>query len=404
MRILIINQCFYPDVAATAQHAWDLARHMQRKGHTVTAVASRSAYGERGNSFVKSEKVDDVLIERIGTNWFGKAGLLGRAVDFAAFHLLATWRAVRLPKQDVVICLTTPPFVVLVGLLLKAIRGSKVIYWVMDLYPDIAVQFGALDHRSPVARVLDYLHRWALKRCDGIVVLGRCMRDRILAKGVSSTVLEVINTWSNPDEVAFPDGKANEFRTRWAPSGEVLLMYSGNFGLGHDFETLVDALASLPPLPSWRLALVGGGKRKLEFIEMLRSQTSCKFAEAPHQPRERLGELLCAADIHLVTLKNGFEGLMVPSKFYGAMSAGKPVLFVGPRTSEVALAIQDSCAGIVVEPGDAHSLKRALADVVSNGNLRADMAARALQFAKTKWSPEIALERWSVLIERIAQK
>jgi glycosyltransferase involved in cell wall biosynthesis len=95
---------------------------------------------------------------------------------------------------------------------------------------------------------------------------------------------------------------------------------------------------------------------------------------------------------------------MVPSKFYGAMSAGKPVLFIGPRTSEVALAIQDSCAGIVVEPGDAHSLKRALADVVSNGDLRADMAARALQFAKTKWSSEIALERWSALIESVSHK
>lgn len=376
---------------------------MQRKGHTVTAVASRSAYGERGNSFAKADRVDDVLIERIGTNRFGKAGLLGRAIDFAAFHLLATWRVARLPKQDVVICLTTPPFVVLIGLLLKAMRGSKVIYWVMDLYPDIAVSFGAIDHRSPVARILSFLHRWALQRCDGIVVLGRCMRDRILAKGVSSTVLEVINTWSNPDEVAFPEGKTNEFRTRWAPNGEVLLMYSGNFGLGHDFETLVNALASLPPLPSWRIALVGGGKRKAEFMAMLRSQTSCQFAEAPHQPREQLGELLCAADIHLVTLKNGFEGLMVPSKFYGAMSAGKPVLFIGPRTSEVALAIQDSCAGIVVEPGDADSLRRALADVISNSALRAEMAARALQFAKNKWSSEIALERWSDLIERISR-
>jgi glycosyltransferase involved in cell wall biosynthesis len=403
VRILIINQCFYPDVAATAQHAWDLARHMQRKGYTVTAVASRSAYGERGNSFAKAERVDDVLIERIGTNRFGKAGLLGRAIDFAAFYLLATWRVARLPKQDVVICLTTPPFVVLIGLLLKAMRGSKVIYWVMDLYPDIAVSFGAIDHRSPVARVLSFLHRWALQRCDGIVVLGRCMRDRILAKGVSSTVLEVINTWSNPDEVAFPEGKTNEFRTRWAPNGEVLLMYSGNFGLGHDFETLVNALASLPPLPSWRIALVGGGKRKAEFMAMLRSQTSCQFAEAPHQPREQLGELLCAADIHLVTLKNGFEGLMVPSKFYGAMSAGKPVLFIGPRTSEVALAIQDSCAGVVVEPGDADSLKRALAEVISNSALRAEMASRALQSAKTKWSSEIALERWSDLIERISR-
>jgi glycosyltransferase involved in cell wall biosynthesis len=376
---------------------------MQREGHVVTAVASRSAYGERGNSFVKTEVVEGIGIERIGTNWFGKAGLIGRTIDFAAFHLLAAWRVARLPKQDVVICLTTPPFVVLVGLLLKAIRGSKVIYWVMDLYPDVAIRFGTIDHRSLIAKVLDRIHRWAMLQCDGIVVLGRCMKARVLAKGVNPTVLEIINTWADPKEVTFPTGKTNEFRSRWAPDGEVLLMYSGNFGLGHDFETLVDALVDMPPLPNWRLALVGGGKRKAEFIELLRSRASCTFIEAPHQPREQLGELLCAADIHLVTLKNGFEGLMVPSKFYGAMSAGKPVLFIGPKGSEVALAIQDARAGIVVEPGDVHSLRRALTDVVSNGELRAGMAARALASATSQWSSEIALERWSALIGRIAR-
>jgi glycosyltransferase involved in cell wall biosynthesis len=398
VRILIVNQCFYPDVAATAQHAWDLARRLHREGHTVTALASRSAYGERGNSFARHEVVDGITIERIGSSRFGKAGLLGRAIDFAAFHMRVAWRAIRLPRQDVVVCLTTPPFVILVGILLKALRGSKVLYWVMDLYPDIAVSFGALSATSWPARALDVLHRWAMGRCDGIVVLGRCMRKRLLDKGVRPDALHVINTWSDPREVGFPEAKQNRFRDRWASERTVLMMYSGNFGLGHEFETLADALAALPPLPGLGLALVGGGKRKAEFVEMLRSRGCSEFAEAPHQPRELLGELLCAADVHLVTLKQGFEGLMVPSKFYGAMSAGKPVIFIGPESSEVALAIKESHAGAVVAPGDVEGLARSIAEIVADEKLRHQMSKNALQAANQRWSAEIALDRWLELI------
>jgi len=312
---------------------------------------------------------------------------------------MVAWRAIRLPRQDVVVCLTTPPFVILVGILLKALRGSKVLYWVMDLYPDVAVSFGALSATSWPARALDALHRWAMGRCDGIVVLGRCMRKRLLDKGVRPEALHVINTWSDPGEVGFPEGKQNRFRDRWASERAVLMMYSGNFGLGHEFETLANAFAALPPLPGLRLALVGGGKRKAEFVEMLRSRGCSGFAEAPHQPRELLGELLCAADVHLVTLKQGFEGLMVPSKFYGAMSAGKPVIFVGPQSCEVALAINESQAGAVVAPGDVEGLARSIAEIVTNYQLRQEMSKNAIQAASLCWSSEIALDRWLKLVE-----
>ncbi len=402
MKVLIINQCFYPDHAATAQHAWDLARRLKVEGHTVTAIASRSAYGGRGSTFPSYEIVDGVAIERVATNRFGKAGLLGRGVDFVAFHLLAGWRAARLQRQDTVICLTTPPFAVLIGLLLKALYGTKIIYWVMDLYPDVAVSFGALRAKSFAARALERFHRWSMRYCDAIVVLGRCMRHRLLAKGIAESALHVINPWSNPEELTYPREARNRFRSQWAPGANVLIMYSGNFGLGHDFETLAEAFAALPPLPQLRIALVGDGKRKAEVLkEMFRVCPCSEISEAPHQPRELLGELLSAADIHLVTLKHEFEGLMVPSKFYGAIGAGKPVVFVGPRASEIALAILESGAGAVVAPGDAAELRRVIVEMVSDPNLRHDMSTRALHAATHSWSSEIALDRWQKLVEQV---
>ena len=162
-RVLIINQCFYPDVAATAQHAWDLARELNSRGYRVSAIASRSVYGQRGAQLAAAETVAGIKIHRVGSSWFGKGSIVGRIFDFAAFYVLAAWKALTISRQNVVICLSTPPFIVLVGIVLRAIRGGKVVYWVMDLYPDLPITCGVLAPTSPFAMLLEAVHRWCLR-------------------------------------------------------------------------------------------------------------------------------------------------------------------------------------------------------------------------------------------------
>jgi colanic acid biosynthesis glycosyl transferase WcaI len=401
LRVLIINQCFFPDVAATAQHAWDLARHLRAHGHSVTAIASRSLYGAKGAQLASHEVADGIEIRRVGASRFGKGSLLGRIVDFAQFYLLAAWHALRMPRQDVVVCLTTPPFIVLVGLLLRALRGTRVVYWVMDLYPDVAIGCGVLDRGSLASRALEAIHRGCLRNSDRIVVLGRCMQDLVRRKGATPGALRVIGVWADPEEVRGRSGPSNPFRARWAPTGEVLVMYSGNFGIGHDFETLADALAGLDLGPRMRLAFVGGGKRKAEFLEMLRSRGVHEFADAPHQPRELLGDLICAADVHLVTLRRGIEGIMVPSKFYGAMCAGKPVIYVGAGSGEIARALKESGAGFAVEPGDVAALRDALRTAVTDAKRREDMARRAEEYSQIAGNSREMLRRWETLLSEL---
>ena len=398
MRILLLNQCFYPDVVATAQHGWDLARHLRRQGHEVTAIASRSIYGSRGATLPASETIGGIRIVRVGASMFGKASILARTIDFALFYLLALWKAVTLPKHDVCICFTTPPFIALVGLMLRLIRGTKFVYWVMDLYPDLPVACGVMKERSLITRFFEAVNRFCLRRADRIVVLGRCMEERVLAKGVDPTRVSTINVWSDHVEIRPVPRERNAFRRDWAVGDRFLVMYSGNFGLGHDIETIADGVRRLATDSSILFAFTGGGERKAELLEILRTHCVSNFVEGPYQPRERLDELLSAADLHLASLKEGCEGIMVPSKLYGVIAAQRPIVFVGSHLGEGARVIDEERCGIVVPCGDADAFAAAIRTYANDADEAAAAGMRGRNALAEKWCAERALAKWSQLL------
>lgn len=372
LRALILNQPFHPDVVATAQIAKDLADALVERGHSVTAIASRSIYGRTGAALPAFERVDGVEIHRVGSARFGRRSTLGRLLDFAAYYLQALLKGLRLERFDVVICLTTPPYIALVGLLIRAVRGGRVVYWLMDVYPDVMVAHGMLREGSIVHRILRWLHHRILESVDATIALGRCMRDRLVAQGVAPERVAVIPVWpvAEPHPAPnTPDG--NAYRREWGVGGRTLVMYSGNFGLAHDVETFLEAAALLRDDDRIRFAFVGGGKRKAEVEEFVRERSLTNCTLADYQPRERLAELLAAADAHLVTMLPRWWGLVVPSKFFGVAGAGRPVLFIGPASSEIARLCEETGCGERVEPGDAPGLaSRIRALAADPGRLR----------------------------------
>ena len=297
--MLILNQCFYPDVVATAQHGWDLALHLRKEGHEITAIASRSIYGAKGASLAKREVVQGVRIERVSASIFGKSSILARACDFLFFYILALWRALTLPKHDVCVVFTTPPFISLASWILRLIRGTRYVYWVMDLYPDVPVVCGVMRKDSLATRFFEGVNRFCLRRADRVVVLGRCMESLVLSKGIPASKLVRINVWSDQEEIKPIAREANAYRREWNVGDRLLVMYSGNFGIGHDIETMADGVTQLASDPRILFAFVGGGKRKPELIDILKSRGVTGFIDAPYQPRERLDELLSAADVQI---------------------------------------------------------------------------------------------------------
>jgi glycosyltransferase involved in cell wall biosynthesis len=398
MRILLLNQCFHPDVVATAQHGWDLARRLAADGHEVTAIASRSIYGSVGATLPPEEVIEGITVRRVAASRFGKASIMARAADFLGFYVRAAIEALRLPRQDVAICFTTPPFISLVGLALGALRGTRTVYWAMDLYPDVPVACGVMGARSIATRALERVNRACLRRSAKVVVLGRCMQSLIESKGIPAGRLELIRPWAEPGTPAVPRGAPNRYRAEWRAGERIVVMYSGNFGLGHDFETIVDGISALRDDPRFLFAMVGGGKRKPGVLAALRERGIANVVDAPYQPRESLGELLAAADVHLVSLAPGMEGIMVPSKFFGVAAAGRPVVCVGSPRGEIARCVAEKGCGRVVAPGDAAGFREALAAFAADPSSIDAMGAAAARGAQGEWSASRELDRWAAMV------
>ncbi|HAW95267.1 MAG TPA: glycosyltransferase WbuB [Phycisphaerales bacterium] len=402
MRILMINQVFYPDVAATAQHGHDLARHLVEHGHEVTAISSRSLYGEKGAKLASKEIVDGIEIHRVGRSLFGKTSIIARALDFVLFYLAATWRALTLSKHDVVICFTTPPFITLTGLLLRVFKGSRVVCWVMDLYPDVPIVCGLMKPDSLPSRFFEWLSRLCLNSVDRNVVLGRCMQELIESKGVPSEKISLIGVWSDNTEVREVPRDRNEYRAQWGVGDRTLIMYSGNFGIGHDVDTFLNAALSLRDDDRIRFAFVGGGKRKSTvetFVHEHDLEETCILA--PYQPRERLDELLSAADAHLVTLLSGREGVMVPCKLFGILAVSRPALYVGPAESEISRVIVENDCGASVLPGDSARLARTITGYADDPESCRQVGARARAALEASHTMHQRCVAWTELLENV---
>ena len=404
MRVLLINQVFYPDVAATAQHGHDLARDLVRHGHEVTAISSRSLYGDKGSTLPARETVDGIEIHRVGRSFFGKVGIAGRFADFLLFYVAALLKALLLSRHDVVVCFTTPPFIAVVGRLLRLVKGTRFVYWVMDLYPDVAISAGLMKERSLAARVLERINRGCLRKADAVVVLGRCMRDRVLAKGVDPDRVELIGVWSDHSEIDPESSGINSYRQEWGIGDRCLVMYSGNFGIGHEVDTFLEAARRLKDDDRIRFAFVGGGKRKAdveEYIERHGLQDTC--IPAPYQPRERLGDLLTAADVHLASMLPGWSGVMVPCKLFGVLAAARPVLFIGPRESEVSQVVDELDCGSTIVPGDVDELVARIEDLARHPDSARASGLRGRNGLLDEHDAPHRLLAWRSLLEGVVE-
>ena len=211
MRVLILNQFFYPDISATSQLMTDLAEDLALLGAQVTALCSNVSY-VGGKSFASSEIHGAVRIERVPVIAFNRENILRRIGSYLSFYISAFWRLLRLPRQDVILVLTTPPLVAIVAYAIRLLRGSRMAYLVQDLYPDIAYAFGMLKQKSVAGWMLDGIANFLLKRADVVIALGSCMQERLLAKGVAAEKIHVIPNWADGTQIMPIAREGNPFR------------------------------------------------------------------------------------------------------------------------------------------------------------------------------------------------
>lgn len=335
MRILLLNQCFYPDHVATAQHLTDLALGLKSAGHEVMVVASSRGYDNPQNRYPGSETWEGIDIHRIWTPGLGKSAKWRRFVDFAGFWLSATLILLRLPRFDVTVCLTSPPLISTLGTLMTLLKGGAVVPWVMDLNPDEAVAAGWLREGGLAERVLGGLQKWSFRKAARIIALDRFMAARLMAKGVPEKVIHTDPPWSHDNAVRFDPAGREAFRGEHGLTGKFVVMYSGNHSPCHPLDTLLSAALVLKNEPKVHFLFVGGGSEfeKVKKHRGLHGLTN--ITTLPYQPMSRLAASLSSADLHAVVLGDPFVGIVHPCKIYNILTLGLPFLAIGPQESHL---------------------------------------------------------------------
>jgi len=372
-RVVFVNRYFWPDHSATSQMASDLAFHLASRGWSVAVVASRQRYDDARARLPAHEVERGVRIIRVWSTRFGRAGLVGRAIDYLTFYLSSFFAIRRYGRDALVVAMTDPPLLSVVA----AMAAKQTLNWVQDLFPEVAEGLGI---RAP--RFLRRLRDWSLRRARANVVLGERMAARV-PKSV------VIHNWADAALRPVPRAE-NPFRH---DSRETFVAgYSGNLGRAHEFDTILGAMQRLPEI---RFLIAGGGAR----LDSVKSQAGANATFLPYQPREMLSQSLSAADVHLVSLQPQLEGLIVPSKFYGALAVGRPVLFIGAHDGEIASIIDSYRCGVVVAPGDVEGLTRAIRTMAADPAGTAAMGARGLEAYRERFAPERAFEAWERVLD-----
>ncbi len=355
MKILLVNQFFWPDSAATSQFLTDLAVELAARGHEVHAVCAEGTY-----ALASAGEAPPATIHRVPAARF-RRGIAGRILSYASFYVGAARAAFRLPRMDLVLTLTTPPLISLLGTLLKRLRGSRHFIWEMDVYPDVAVSLGYWRAGGLPDRLVGLLADYSRRRSDGIVALGECMRARLEARGIAPGKILVADNWA--------DSRAIQPIERPGDPTELVLLYSGNLGLAHDIDTIAAAMLRLKEDRRFRFLFAGGGPRRPELEAFCEREHLLAAEWRPYVQREALGESLGAGDIGLVTEADGCCGTVVPSKVYGLLAAGRPVLFIGPAAATPARIVQRFGCGWQVECGDTETLVALLRTLAENRDL-----------------------------------
>ncbi|MGH9676085.1 MAG: glycosyltransferase family 4 protein [Candidatus Acidiferrum sp.] len=377
MRILLLNLYFPPDTSATAKVAQTVVEALSA-AHEVTVLCGRPSYDpaeRRAWRLWQTEQVGGVRVIRVGSTDFPRMQMKRRVFNYLSYAWLAVPRALFVPC-DAVLAMTDPPFEGIVGALIALLKGKPYLYHINDLYPDMAVG-GAIVKPGLLTRVWERLHRWALRRAACVMVLGEDMRERLVGKGVDASRIEIIRSGAEIPAADAPQPELDREVIR-AIRGEFkfVLLHAGNLGFYGAWETLIAGARKLAG-EGVGLVFVGDGAQRAQVEAAAAGATNVRFL--PFFPADKVPSVLAAPDAHVITVKRGLEGVVAPSKMYGILAAGKPIVALAPGETDVVRIGERMGFSVSAEPEDPASFAAAVRQIFRNAEMLRKMgeAARA---------------------------
>jgi colanic acid biosynthesis glycosyl transferase WcaI len=355
VRLTILNQYYTPDISPTAHLAASLAEHRAAAGDEVTVVTSVGGYVAVPKSSGGAAESQNPRVFRAWTPKLGKKTKISRVVDYASFYLGAVWKVSTLPAQDVIVTLTTPPFIAIAAIIHKLLhRRTRVVLWNMDCYPEVIEATGVIKKGGLLSKLMRSVNRWLFARIDHLVSLDTAMQELLLSQYAPKGHALPTSIIPNWEKASFfpPDAIApSPWKDRWQLQDRFVILYLGNTGYGHNFETMLDAAKLLSDDPV-AFVFVGGGSRWNEIREGAEKRGLNNVRMQGYVPKEETPSVMSAADCALITLDDFAIGIMSPSKLHSNLAMSLPVIYIGPKGSNVDDAIANFGCGVSVRLGN----------------------------------------------------
>ena len=398
--VIFVNRFYHPDHSATAQMLTDVATGLAARGWDVQVISSRMGYEDPSARYPGQETHAGVDIRRVKTTRFGRAFLPGRLIDYLSFYVTGFLSLLSHARRgSVVVIKTDPPLLSVVLGPAARLRGARVVNWLQDIFPETAAELGVSAARSPLGRVLKFFRNLSVRSADMNIVIGPAMARRVAAMGVKPDRIRILENFCD-DEAIFPvPPEANPLRAQWglAPH-QFVVGYSGNLGRAHDLETFLGAAERLKDDPRICFLFIGGGHLRRQLDAEAQKRGLSSVVTRPYQDRDQLHLSLSAADVHWISLRPQLEGLILPSKLYGVLAAGRPVIMVGDRRGDIARWVREGDFGYAVGAGDVEGFATAILDLANAPCVHARQAAAARAFLEAGRRRADVIAAWSQML------
>jgi colanic acid biosynthesis glycosyl transferase WcaI len=407
MNLLVVCPHYAPDVAPTGEVMTSIVTELARRGHRLHVVTALPWYrGHRVEEgwtgrWIRTDETDFGWITRLHPFPTDKSNIPARALAFGGFTALTMLAGLR-PKvrPDAVLVMSPPLILGISGWLLARRWRVPLVFNIQDVFPDVAIEVGAIT--SPkVITTARWLERFLYRRSDAVTVLSDDLRANLAAKlaGHRPERVEVIPNFVDTDRVR-PLPSRNSYREEFGLGDRVVVMYAGNLGFSQSVDLLLDAALDLRSDPDVVFVVNGGGSARAQLVERARGLDNVVFVGM--QPKDRLAEVLAAADIHTVLLKEGLARSSVPSKLYSILAAGRPCVASVDLGTEVARTLESADAGVAVPPDDAEAFTKAVRRLVADRTERERLGSNGRRWVEHWLSAAAVAERYEQLFEGLA--
>jgi colanic acid biosynthesis glycosyl transferase WcaI len=401
MKVLLLNLYYPPDTSATAKMAAAFIEPLAQN-HNVTIICGRPSYDpteRRAWRLWQTEQLNRVRVIRVGSTDYPRTQMQRRVFNYLSYVALSVPRALFAPC-DAVLAMTDPPFEGIVGAFVAMLKRKPFVYNIRDLYPDMAVG-GSIVKPGLMARVWEKLHRWALRRATRVIVLGEDMKSRIAAKGVAPDRIDIVRDGAeaSSSSVAASDFDADVIRAVRSDFRFVLL-HAGNLGFYGAWETLLAAARELQN-DGVGLVFVGDGAQRTHLQELAANDPNIRFL--PFFRSSKVSSVLAAADAHVITIKRGLEGVVVPSKMYGILAAGRPIVAVAPKETDAATLGEREGFGCAADPDSPAEVVTTVRALLADPTRLAAMGTAA-RSAAPRYARAAEIQKFASVIETATQR